>query len=195
MSKKPDYNLATNKAYETLKLYYGSFPKINVYEIIRSCPDIRLHPYTEVANRFNLSYFDFLRHVESDHGFTIYNKTKNVWIICYNNFKDEYTLRFTLAHELGHVVLKHEEDNEIARCEADCFARNLLCPVPLREGLGIKTVSDYCNCFGISEHMASITKEYESNDSYYITKENYNMVNQNIYGYFLGYTPKYLYGI
>ena len=40
-------------------------------------------------------------------------------------------LRFTLAHELGHRVLRHTGKDPAEEREADCFASYLLCPEPV----------------------------------------------------------------
>ncbi|MBQ2954268.1 MAG: ImmA/IrrE family metallo-endopeptidase [Clostridia bacterium] len=37
-------------------------------------------------------------------------------------------MRFTLAHEMGHRVLRHQGMGEREEREADCFASHLLCP-------------------------------------------------------------------
>lgn len=71
----------------------------------------------------------------SVNGFTV--KMKGITFIVLNDKLDRYALRFTMAHELGHIVL-HEGMNSIdLSCntsfymskyerEADCFAAYLL---------------------------------------------------------------------
>lgn len=69
-----------------------------------------------------------------------------MYLIVYNkNATPKDRIRFTLAHELGHIFLKHHAELGLAflrrlqveknlyavmEDEANCFARNLLCPAP-----------------------------------------------------------------
>ncbi len=57
------------------------------------------------------------------------------WVICLNGSHPGSRRRFTLAHELGHIVLRHEssigadeEERERLEREADAFASELLMP-------------------------------------------------------------------
>ena len=66
-------------------------------------------------------------------------------IIFYNDKQDREHIRFTLAHELAHLVLTHSgTDEEIYEHEADIFANYFLAPAPLvlRDSeLHIKSIS------------------------------------------------------
>ncbi len=194
MNRFPNYNYATNAAYEILENYTGPYPQIDIYGIISNFPNISIHTYSETARKFGMTLSEFLDIAMSDHGYTVYDITSKKGIIYFNDFKNEHTIRFTLAHELGHIVLEHPKDDDVARREADCFARNVLCPVPLRDGFNLLSAEDYCECFNISEPMAEITLELNTNDNYYISKKNYNNINDNIYCYFSGCTLAELYG-
>lgn len=194
MNRFPNYKLATNAAYEVLRNYTGPYPQIDILRIISRFPNISIHTYTETAREFGMTLSDFLDTAMSDHGYTVYDVISKKGIIYFNDTKSERTIRFTLAHELGHIVLEHLKDDDIARREADCFARNVLCPVPLRDGFNLSTTEDFCECFNISEPMAEITLELNTSDNYYISKNNYNNVNDNIYCYFSGCTLAELYG-
>lgn len=72
---------------------------------------------------------------KSKDAFTVYppdfNPAKT--IIFYNDeIRDRERIRFTLAHELGHLVLAHPDDyDEKYEHEADIFANYLLVPAPL----------------------------------------------------------------
>ncbi len=195
MINAPDYRKATNAAYEVLTKYNGGYPHINIFAILFMFPKIKVHTYSELAFRLGVSIGELLsKYTESDLGFTVYDKIKGRWLIYYNNTKCETTIRSTLAHELGHIVLLHSEDNDTTNKEANCFARNILCPVPMRDELHLTTLDDYCSAFDISDRMAQVVIDRNSNDSYYITKENYDAVNDNAYCYFTGYTLAELYG-
>lgn len=191
----PDYNKATNAAYEELQGYDGRYPQIDIFYLLQNHPKIKLHTFTEIASRLGITVEEFVAELsESDMGYTVYDRVKERWLIYYNDTKCDTTIRFTIAHELGHIVLKHTEDNSITDREANCFARNLLCPVPLRDELGLKTLGDYCSAFDISDRMAKVVMEMNSSDSHYISGYNYGVVNDKAYCYFTGYTLADLYG-
>lgn len=191
----PDYNKATNAAYEELQDYDGRYPQIDIFHLLQNHPKIKLHTFTEIASRLGITVEEFVAELsESDMGYTVYDRVKERWLIYYNDTKCDTTIRFTIAHELGHIALKHTEDNSITDREANCFARNLLCPVPIRDELELKTLEDFCSAFGISDRMAKVVMEMNSSDSYYISGYNYGTVNDKAYCYFAGYTLEELYG-
>lgn len=169
MIEKPDYFRATNLAYEVLSYYDLTLP-INLFKVMEQFENLIVISYSEVANRFNMKYSDFLKIASSEHGYLQRSKRDpcKAYII-YNDWKDERSIRFTLAHELGHYVLMHKEENKISDKEASCFARNLLCPIPVGEILEIESVSDYMNTFGISDLMANVCKKFRKSDQYYIS--------------------------
>lgn len=175
MSKKPDYERATNAAYEFLISQSADFPFVDVFKLVMSLPYVKLHTYSECAKICHVSHKDFTKNfASSEHGFTITDGNKS--IICYNELKDEKTIRFTIPHELGHTILKHQDDDPIANKEADCFARNLLCPVPIIDKYGLRTKADYIYYFGISEVMTEPALAYYKSDKYYISDDNYTKI-------------------
>lgn len=147
---EPDYKYATNVAYDELSYYNGSFPQINIFELLEESGDIVLKSYSQAAKYLNCTHNEFTYTIaQSEYGFTVTDPRTGNHIIFFNNLKDDKTIRFTLAHELGHIRLGHTEDNEVADKEANCFARNLLCPVqiikelncPLRKNMPNASVS------------------------------------------------------
>lgn len=193
---EPDYEYATNVAYDELSYYNGGFPQIDIFELLFESGDIILKSYSQAARFLKCSHNEFTYQVaESEYGYTVADSKKGKYIIYYNNLKDDKTIRFTLAHELGHIRLGHTEDNEITDKEANCFARNLLCPIQLVEGFELSTVEDYTECFGVSEPMAKASLAHLKSDAYYITNHNYRIVSDKIYSYMTGYALSEIYGV
>ena len=62
--------------------------------------------------------------------------------------------RFTLMHEIGHYVLGHKEESELAKSEADFFARYSLAPLPLVHALKIDNFADIEVIFEVSGECA-----------------------------------------
>ncbi len=177
MINKPDYFRATNAAYNTLLTFGNGSPQIDIIKVLNMMPNVKVHTYTELMKKFLVSNNELCDLAQSNFGCFIYGKNtfrKEVW---YNDWKDERTCRFTLAHELGHIVLGHLEDGNIENKEADCFARNLLCPVPIADRYGLKTIEDYQLSFRVNVPVAEIAIKLKGSDSYYITVHNYNEIN------------------
>ncbi len=171
----PDYPTATNEAYRLLKkmlVQYGHFKiKTDVLFILDQIPDVVFLSYTDACDKYNCERSSFT--ASSNYGFTINEMSstgRGRYIVLFNDWKDDTTIRFTLAHEIGHIVLGHTEDNEVAKKEANCVARNLLCPIPVRNVLELRTISDLCTTFDVSEPMAKASLQCESSDSYHIDK-------------------------
>lgn len=193
MTELPDYKKATNAAYEELQNYDGRYPQIDIFRLILNKSNIRLHTFTELASRLGVTVAEFTSvFSESEMGYTVYDTKNERWLIFYNDTKSVTTIRFTIAHELGHIILRHTEDNSTTDKEANCFARNLLCPVPLRNELRLKSIEDYCSTFCISEVMAAVVIDKNSIDLYYISDNNYGNVNDKAYCYFAGHAPSEL---
>lgn len=78
--------------------------------------------------------------------------------------------------------------------EANCFARNILCPVQIVKECQLSTPQDYMECFDISEPMAKAAIGNFKSDMYYISNALYNNINDKIYCYMTGCTLAELYG-
>lgn len=66
--------------------------------------------------------------------------------------------RFTVAHELGHILLDHLDNNlsDYIEEQANIFASRLLCPLCIIKHFEFNKVSQVMNYFGISEEFANI---------------------------------------
>lgn len=193
MTESPDYYRATNAAYETLiKCKEFSFP-IKIFHIFRQFRNVELCTYSDINTRFNHSK-DVLM-ASSDFGLNIYNSKHNRFIIAYNSDKEEGTVRFTLAHELGHIILGHFSEGEKENKEANCFARNLLCPIPAVDEFNINTPDEYQELFNVSVPTAEISTHYVRSDRYYINEENYLIYNASVFHRVTGFYPPQFYNM
>lgn len=178
MTTSPDYHRATNAAYHILQemlIRHGHFRyATDVLFILEQMPNVSVLSYTDACEKYGCSREDLM--CESSHGFTIRSERESgvKFIVLFNDWKDDVIIRFTLAHEIGHIVLNHKMDTEAANKEANCFARNLLCPVYIRNLLEVQTVESYCNVFNVSEPMAIASMGNSSYDFYHIEKDLYH---------------------
>lgn len=183
----PDYCLATNKAYEVLAQIKPFRLEPNIMEIISRYQNIAVHSYSELMTRFHLSRTELFDTVSSEYGLTVFNPQLQKYEIFYNDAKSKSVIRFTLAHELGHILLNHTKDDEISKKEANCFARNLLCAIPVIDELEIQTIRDIAYVFEVGEYMASISYNHFNSDRYYIRKELYDQLRAKTVAYMYGY--------
>ena len=86
----------------------------------------------------------------------------------------------TIAHELGHVILGHTVDGDKENKEANCFARNLLCPIPVITEMSLHTEVEYVKAFNVSERMARCAIKHKDSDYYYITRDRYITYNSKL---------------
>ena len=55
---------------------------------------------------------------KSEDGFSV-ERTNGQWFIFYNDEKDYGRMNHTIMHEIGHIVLDHSEDSELAEKEVN----------------------------------------------------------------------------
>lgn len=187
MTENPDYHKATNAAYNILQNTFPFRLATDISQIIQGFSNIAVHSYSQIALKFEKSFQEFIQQVPSDFGFTIRSKNNDNAIILFNDTKDICTIKFTLAHELGHIVLHHEDDNDVARKEASCFARNILCPISTVRELNLITRPDYMYIFEISEPMSDVAIQYAESDYYYISNTSYKVMADMVTAYMYGY--------
>lgn len=117
---------------------------------------------------------------ESQSGCTHYDVSNDRYLVLFNSSTANNNvigrIRWTLAHEFGHVVLNHlpyiaepliaehnfnNLSNPELEAEADYFAAAFLCPMPLFDQLHIQSASDIQNTFGLSYEASEVRwKEY-----------------------------------
>lgn len=199
MNSSADYCRATNMAYEALSeyaYYGGGFPKIDIFMMLHLKQNIIVKTFGTLAEKMEISLPVFIyTYSPSEYGFTIKDKKTNNSIICFNENKDVTTTRFTLAHELGHILLEHDDDDDISNKEANCFARNLLCPIPVVDNSNVSYPEDYVKYFDISYPMAEAAFDLRKNDTHYITDGNYRLIEYFFNMAILGFDPVEVYGI
>ncbi len=124
------------------------FP-ISVQNILHSMPNIELKFYHPL---------DSIHSAISDDGYTEWNGSTPTIYICYQeNIK---RVRFTIAHEIGHIKLQHHRNTEISmqekEQEANYFASRLLVPVWAIHYLEVKSPEIISDVFCVSYQCAEL---------------------------------------
>ncbi|EFD81340.1 hypothetical protein PSAG_01375 [Fusobacterium animalis D11] len=151
----PDYKKAEQLAYETLIDYSDGEIPINIKNIIKKHENITLMSYSKFQKIFQLTFDEIVDIYGSGHGFTIYDLKKDIYLIAYNNLDDPATIRWTIAHELGHVKQEHLKRTDYnlihynngehpMEKEANTYAKHILAPFPL-----IAKIKEYNKGFNI----------------------------------------------
>lgn len=159
MRERADRHRAARTAYRTLLAASEGKLPVNVRAIIKRLDNVRIMSYTQAALALGDSFSRLTQGVPSDSACTLVEEGPAGirYLVLYNDdagYGNEGRRRWSLAHELGHILLKHAGDSVGAEIEADCFARHLLCPQPLLEGLDDPDEDVLCIAFGLSRSAA-----------------------------------------
>ena len=124
---KPNFRRAQEEAYKIiLSQERFSFP-INPLKIKLPGYNIQIVSLQEYASIVGFSINDLTLNSTFNDGYTY--KRGNFIFIFYNNFIDtKERITWTIAHELGHIVLGHQTQSDINEVEANFFAAQLLVP-------------------------------------------------------------------
>ncbi len=97
--------------------------------------------------------------MESEDGFTGVNYGQ--YIIYYNDNQATYgRINNTIMHEIGHIVLGHLEESELAEAEARFFAKYALAPPPLIHKRKLSSPEEIEEIFEISYEAAKYAYDY-----------------------------------
>ncbi len=138
---KPNYDRAAKMAYKSLlSLHIDSLP-IDPLLILQRCKNTAVHTYDEIMPLCQVSdrhYFKSLIMEDKD-AVTIRRMIgdRPIYELFYDSHAQRRRMRFTLAHELGHIVLGHHQEQPWEEKEADYFASQLLAPRPVFNALAL----------------------------------------------------------
>lgn len=195
---KPRYATITRKAYQLLaELEIAKFP-VDPFEIIEQLDSLYLAAWTELKENTGVSDPSGLKVRKLD-AETIVKRGSGEYLIVYDDTIGYLPrIRFTLAHEIGHVIMGHFTEFEktslregvtpaekvVLEREADAFAAELLAPrTILRRFPGMRNDPAWLKqtCF-LSEQAADIrAQELRRVDFGYYKHE--DRLHRNFYNY------------
>lgn len=89
-------------------------------------------------------------------GMSFYNLSCNCYVILYDDTQCIQRQKFTIMHELGHILLEHREESDLAEMCANYFAGYALVPTPLISFYECSSVMDIKQTFDVTEQPAGI---------------------------------------
>lgn len=151
----------SNRRYEEIKrIVVRMFVKYGV-----SCVPINGF---EIAHKMGVKVIPYSAHpqskrwlliTKSEDGFSV-ERTNGQWYIFYNDEKDYGRVNHTIMHEIGHIVLDHTEDSELAEKEVKFFAKYALAPPVLIHKLKLNNPESISQIFEISYEAACYAYDY-----------------------------------
>lgn len=166
----------SNKTYESLKESVACFLEqynldkypLDPFKILKlmDCEVIKISSFSEEIQKTMLKI--------SDDAFTIFDKKTMKYKVFYNDKKIMERIRHSLAHEIGHIFLKHKEFSSLSEKIADFFAKYLLAPPPLIDCINNVTPRKLKKIFGISLESAKHSFDHYNNWSIFGRNKSYD---------------------
>lgn len=152
-------NLLDNRYEEIKKIVVDMFERydvncipVNGFEIAIKM-GVSVRPYSAFNEKNRLLAYEV-----SEDGF-LYKKGK-INCIYYNDEKSYGRINNTILHEIGHIVLGHLQDSELAEKEVNFFAKYALVPPVLVHKLKLDNPIDIANIFDVSYEAAYYAYSY-----------------------------------
>lgn len=191
MNIKPNFSLATRVATDLLK-HQGqnktfSFDVFNFSHLNTVKPTV-IDSIQSYCEKCGIHLNDFVVDYKILDGFLVNLPNRDVNIILYNRELHASRIKWTIAHELGHIYLNHSADNSISEVEANVFAAQLLMPSQAFQALYDTYTCVQSSCvsrvFGVSNEAANrrIT-------SYQKSEKSCNFADRILYPYYLKLAP------
>lgn len=151
----------SHKRYEEIKQivvdlfvkYDVSCVPVNGFELAIKM-NIKVIPYSAIPEGKRYLLFK-----KSEDGFSV-EKNIGEWYIYYNEQKEYGRINNTIMHEIGHIVLDHSEDSELAEKEIKFFAKYALVPPVLVHKLKLDNPFMIADVFDVSLEAARYAYSY-----------------------------------
>lgn len=80
----------------------------------------------------------------------------NRYVIFYDDLPSLQRQRFSIMHEIGHILLGHKQESDLARIQANYFAAYALAPSPLIYLYEVEDFIELSQVFNISQECAML---------------------------------------
>lgn len=154
------FSLSNIRREEIKRIVVASFEEYNVtcvpingFEMATKM-GVKVIPYSAYNERTQK-----LLHKKSEDGFSV-ELADGTWFIFYNDAMGYGRINHTIMHELGHIILDHTEESDLAEAEARFFAKYALAPPPLIHKYRLQNPSQIAEVFEISMQAAIYAYDY-----------------------------------
>jgi len=158
---KQRLDLAVFQIYSSLCLSQYPIEPKNIVRYVTNC---RYMSYEKLAEVSGCGVRDVIRSCRSADGCTQFDRRNGRYLVLINEAgRSNERIRWTCAHELGHIAAGHFLDPDFAEQgrrrdereeEADYFAASFLCPFPAISRLFVEDADELADCFGLSQTAA-----------------------------------------
>ena len=152
VSRLPDFRYEEIKAVaaDVIEKYAVSSIPIDVFALAKKLR-IRLVRFSDFTEDETASLGQWGITEETD-GFYLLAEKNGEFVpyIYYNDKKDPRRIRFTILHEIGHHLLSHVQQSDLAEAEANFFAKYLIAPPVLVHRIEPQDYLDIACAFDVS---------------------------------------------
>ena len=169
---------------ELLAIVLKIYKKCNITKFPFDCAAVlesfgyKVIPYSKIQLD-NPELYELCKAMSYD-AFTHVNKK----YVMFNDNMNKGRIRFSLMHELGHIVLNHSDQTKDNDIEADNFAATILAPYIMIYEYSCKTYLDVRRRFGLSYKAANVTL---AKCRYWQVHEGARDIDYEIYNWFAKY--------
>lgn len=156
------FRLSGNRCEEIKRVIVETFVNFNIHCVpisgfeMASKLGATIIPYSAYSNDVKILMMKL-----SEDGFSI-EESPGEWYIYYNDEKGYGRVNNTIMHEIGHIVLNHSQESELADAEARFFAKYALAPPVLIHRLNLRNAYEIASTFEISVEAAHYAYSYYS---------------------------------
>lgn len=152
-----------------LKMKINKLP-VNSWNVAEQC-GYKVLKYEELAQIIDKT-IEYIIDMYDNDGFVFWSGAEQCFVICYNSNLHNSIYRWTIMHEVAHVVLGHispstpalkrirQVEHPRLEREADGFARRVLCPSIVLHDCKATEIADIMNLCGISREAALYRSNY-----------------------------------
>lgn len=161
MKLKLSYNRYEEIKYEVVSLFQKAETKsvpVDVYALARFL-NIKLIKFSELPSN-SIKAALALSNEGGVKFKMVDNQNNENQCVLYNDTHPIGRQRFSILHEIGHVVLGHKQNSVLADAEADFFAKYAIAPPMLIDLIKPSDFMDVANAFGLSKECAYNSMNY-----------------------------------
>ena len=157
--QEPNFIEAREKASEIILLQPSNTFPIDIFNLKFNNYNVIISSIQNYSIQTGTKIEDLLAKGNGQDAYTVANIRNGIHLILYNEEIDSLgRIRWSIAHEIGHLVLEHQEQGKSQELEADTFASQLLAPQCILKQLaksGVNLSLDYISLkFGLSKEAA-----------------------------------------